>query len=82
MCDPEERRFSVVGQSFSEGGVGRTNAFRATFSFAHQFDQPDFTRRDQAVDGRIRTLSRIHQAIINVTVAGCVCKERLNMGVE
>ena len=60
ICEPEEGRFSVRNQTFTEGDTGKTALFRS-FLFPHALEvaQPDFTRKDSTADGTLRTLFRI-----------------------
>ena len=69
ICEPEEGRLNVTNQTFTDGDAGRTALFRTFFSYALETAQPNFTRRDAAADGTIRTLSRIDRAFINVPMA-------------
>ena len=68
-CEPEEGRFNVTSQTFTEGDAGRTAVFRALFPYALKIAQPDFTRKEAAVDGTPRVLSRIDRAFINIPMA-------------
>ena len=69
VCEPEEGRFNVTNQTFAKGDAGKTALFRTFFPFALEIAQPNFTRKDAAADGAIRTLSRIDRAFINVPMA-------------
>ena len=68
ICDPEERRFNVWNQTFTDGD-GKD--CRATFLFPHVLEiaQPDFMRRDSTALGIIRTLSRIDRIFITLPMA-------------
>ena len=59
ICDPEEGRFNVWNQPFTEGDTGKADIFHSFFPRVFEIAQPDFTRRDSTVDGVFRTLSRI-----------------------
>ena len=69
ICEPEEGRFNVTNQTFTEGDAGKTALFRTFFPYALEIAQPNFTRKDAAADGTIRTLSRIDRAFINLPMA-------------
>ena len=66
ICEPEEGRFNVRNQTFTEGDTGKTALFRSFFPHALGIAQPNFTRKDTAADGTSRTLSRIDRAFIQV----------------
>ena len=69
ICEPDERRFNVWNQTFTDGDAGKTTMF--SFFFPHVFGtaQPDYTRRDFTALGIIRTLSRIDRIFINLRMA-------------
>ena len=69
ICEPEGGRFNVTNQTFTEGDAGKTALFRTFSPYALEIAQPEFTRKDAAADGAIRTLSRIDRAFINVPTA-------------
>ena len=69
ICDPEEGRYSVRNQTFTEGDVGKTALLRTGFPHALEIAQPNITWKDTAADGTLRTLSRIDRAFINVPMA-------------
>ena len=60
ICEPEDGRFSVWNQTFTEGDAGKTALFRIGIA------QPNFYKEDTAADSTLRTLSRIDRAFINV----------------
>ena len=59
ICDPEEGRFNVWNQSFTDGDPGKTAVFHSFFTHVLGVAQSDYTRRDSTALGVIRTLSRI-----------------------
>ena len=69
ICEPEEGRFSVWNQTFTEGDTGKIALFRNFFPHVLDVAQPNFTRKVTAADGAIRTLSRIDRAFINLPMA-------------
>ena len=69
ICEPEEGRFNVRHQTFTDGDTEKTALFRSFFPHALEIAQPNFTRKDTAADGTLRTLSRIDRAIINPSMA-------------
>ena len=54
ICDPEEGRFSVMNQTYTEGDPGRIALFRIIFTYALEIAQPSFTRKNTAADGTLR----------------------------
>ena len=68
-CEPEEGRFSVWNQIFTEGDTGKTSIFRSFFPHVLEVAQPNFTRKDSSADGTLRTLSRFDRAPINLPMA-------------
>ena len=66
ICDPEEGRFNVWKQSFTDGDPGKTAVFHSFFPYVLDFAQCDYTRRDATALGVIRTLSRIDRIFNNL----------------
>ena len=64
ICDPEEGRFNVWNQSFTDGDPGKTVVFHSFFPHVLEVAQSDYTRRDATSIGVIRTLSRIDRISI------------------
>ena len=64
ICDPEEGRFNVWNQSFTDGDLGKTAVFHSFFPHVLEVAQLDYTRRDATALGAIRTLSRIDRIFI------------------
>ena len=58
ICDPEEGRFDVWNQSFTDGDPGKTAVFHSFFPHVLEVAQSDYTRRDSTTVGIIRTFSR------------------------
>ena len=69
ICEPEEGRFNVWNQTFTDGDAENASVFRSFFPHVLDIAQPDFTRKVSAADGTIRTLSRIERAFINLPMA-------------
>ena len=69
ICDPEEGRFDVWNQSFTDGDPGKTAVFHSFFPYVLEVAQSDYTRRDSTALGVIRTLSRIDRIFINLPMA-------------
>ena len=69
ICDPEEGRFHVWNQSFTEGDPGKTAVFHSFFPCVLENIQSDYTRRDSTAPGVIRILSRIDRFFINLPMA-------------
>ena len=69
ICDPEEGRFNVWNQSFTDGDPGKTAVFHSFFPYVLEIAQSDYTRRDSSAVGNIRTLSRIDRIFINLPMA-------------
>ena len=59
MCEPEEERFNVGTQTFTEGDGRKTVLFRTFFTCALEIAQPNFTKKETTVDGASRTLCKI-----------------------
>ena len=55
ICEPEQGRFNVWNQTFTDGDAGKTAVFFRFFSHVFEIAQPDFTRKDVTVNGVIRT---------------------------
>ena len=68
ICEPEEGTTSGIKPS--QKVTRRKRLFFHSF-FPHVLEtaQPNFTRKDTAADGTLRTLSRIDRAFINVPMA-------------
>ena len=60
ICDPEEERFNVWNQTFTDGDP------RKTAVHVLQIAPPDHTRRDATALGIIRTLSRIDRIFLSI----------------
>ena len=69
ICEPEEGRFNVWNQTFTDGDTGKAALFHSFFPHVLEIAQPDCTMRDSSVIGIIRTLSRIDRIFINFPVA-------------
>ena len=69
ICDPEEGRFIVWNQTFTDGDRGKTAVFHSFFPYVLEVAQPFYTRRDATALGDIRTLSRIDRIFINLPMA-------------
>ena len=65
----EEGRLNVRNQTFTAGDAGKTTLFRSIFPNVLEVAQPNFTRKDAAADGTLRTLFRIDRAFINLPMA-------------
>ena len=59
ICEPEEGRFNVWNQTFTEGDPRKTALIHSSFPHVLEIALPDYTRRDSTALGIIRTLSRI-----------------------
>ena len=59
ICDPEEGRFNVWNQTFTDGDAGKTAVFHSFFPYVLEIAQSDYTRKDSTSLGIMRTLSRI-----------------------
>ena len=57
--EPEEGRFNVWNQTFTDGDPKKTAVFHSFFPHVLEVAQPDYTRKDSTALGIIRTLSRI-----------------------
>ena len=66
ICDPEEGRFNVWSQSFTDGDPGKTAVFHSFFPYVLEIAPSDYTRKDSSAVGNIRTLSRIDRIFINL----------------
>ena len=66
ICDPEEGRFNVWNHTVTDGDPGKTAVFHSSFPHIFEVAQSDYTRRDAAALGDIRTLSRIDRIFINL----------------
>ena len=67
LCDPEEGRFNVWNQTFTDGDPRKTAVFHSFFPHVLEIAQPDCTRRDSTAVGVIRTLSRIGRILYQST---------------
>ena len=56
ICYPEEGRFNVWNQTFTDGDPGKTAVFHSFFPYVLEVAQSDYTRRDATALGVIRTL--------------------------
>ena len=68
-CDPEEGRFNVWNQTFTDGDPRKTAVFHSFFPHVLEIAHSDYTRRDSTALGIIRTLSRIDLFFINLPTA-------------
>ena len=59
ICDPEEGRFNVRNQTFTDGDPRKT-----AVHVLNEIAQPDYTRRDSTALGIIGTLSRIDRIFL------------------
>ena len=69
ICDPEEGRFNVWNQSFTDGDPGKTAVFQSFFPHVLEVAQSDFSRRASTALGVTRTLSRIDRIFICLPMA-------------
>ena len=69
ICEPEEGRFNVWNQTFTDGDTRKAALLHVFFLAFSKIAPPDFARRDSTVEGVLRTLSRIDRAFINLTMA-------------
>ena len=69
ICDPEEGRFHVWNQTFTDGDPGKTAVFHSFFPHVLEVAQSDYIRRGSTALGDIRTLSRIDRIFINLPMA-------------
>ena len=67
--DPEEGRFNVWNQSFTDGDPEKTAVFHTFIPYILEVAQPDYTRRDATALGDIRTLSRTDRIFVNLPMA-------------
>ena len=65
ICEPEEGRFNVWNQTFTDGDAGKTAMLHSFFPHDLEIAQPDYTRRDSTA-----LLSRIDRIFINLPMAG------------
>ena len=56
ICEPEEGRFNVWNQTFTDGDPRKTAIFHSFFPHVLDIAQPDYTGRDSTALGIIRTL--------------------------
>ena len=63
--EPEEERFSVRNQTFTESDAGKTALFRTFLTHA-----PNFSRKDTSAHGTLRHQSRIDRAFIKLAHGG------------
>ena len=66
FCEPEEGRFNVWNQTFTDGDTGKAALFHSLFPHVFENAQTDHTRRDSSVVGIKLTLSRIDRILINL----------------
>ena len=64
ICDPEEGRFHVWNQTFSDGDLGKTAVFHSFFPHVLEVAQFDYKRRDATALGIIRAQSRIDRILL------------------
>ena len=69
ICDPEEGRFNVWNQTFTDGSPRKTAVFHSFFPHVLEIAQSDYARRDSSALGVIRTLSRIDRIFFNLSMA-------------
>ena len=69
ICDPQEGRFQIWNQTFTDGEPRKTATFHSFFPHVLDIAQPDCSRRDSTALGIIRTLSRIDRIFINLHMA-------------
>ena len=69
ICEPEEGRFNVWNQTFTDGDARKTAIFHSFFQHFLENAQPDYTWRDSTALGIIRTLSRIDRIFTNLPMA-------------
>ena len=69
ICEPEEGRFNGWNQTFTDGDAGKTAVFHSFFPHVLEIAQPDYTWRDSAALGIIRTPSRIDRIFMNLPMA-------------
>ena len=69
ICEPEEGRFNVWNQTFTDGDAGKTAIFHSFFPHVLEIAQHDYTSKDSTTLGVIRTLSRIDRIFINLPMA-------------
>ena len=62
LCEPEEGRFNVWNQTFTDCDTGKAVLFHSLFPHVLEIAPPDFMRRDSSVSRVILTLSRIDRA--------------------
>ena len=48
ICEPEERRFNVTAQTFSDGDPGGSATLRSVCPNALEIGQPSFTKKEVA----------------------------------
>ena len=51
ICEPEEGRFNVWNETFTDGDTGKAASFHSLFPHVLEIAQPDYTRRDSSVNG-------------------------------
>ena len=51
ICEPEEGRFNVWNQTFTDGDAGKTAMFHSFFPHVLEIAQPDYTGRDSTALG-------------------------------
>ena len=69
FCEPEEGRFNVWNQTYTDGDAGKTAMFHSFFPHVLEIAQPDYTGRDSTALEIRRTLSRIDRILINLPMA-------------
>ena len=69
ICEPEEGRFNVWNQTFTDGDMGKAALFHSLCPHVLEVAQPDHTRTDSSAIGIVRTLSRIDRIFITLPMA-------------
>ena len=59
ICEPDEGRFNVWNQTFTDGDLRKTAIFHSSLTHFLEIAQPDYTRRGSTALGIIRTPSKI-----------------------
>ena len=69
ICEPEEGRFNVWNQTFTDGDAGKTAVFHSFFPHVLEIAQPDYTRRDSTSPGSYVLCQELIEFFFNVPVA-------------
>ena len=75
ICEPEEGRFNVWNQTFTDGDRGKAALFHSLFPHVLEIAQLGYTRRDSAALGVMRALSwidRIFMGPVPRAIGGCM----------